>query len=270
VELGNADRVYDYYEHHRQSRVYARLMHVVFARVYNADITCDPGAEAAIAEALDQGGRIIISPNHTTADDQYVVVSLAQKLRALHPLRGAAFIPAEPSLFTRPGVAGLLLRRAVDGLGALPTFRLEDLRRSGLEHDEQANELHRRSMVRASEVQVAKLIGGESMAGFWEGTRNRTDYRIVQPLKKGIAHTAIAAAATVPVLLLPVGIYYGAEPEDYRRPVVPGRHKPVVHVGAPIPVHTDSAEELTTLLHPAIQRCVDHAVARCTARVHTH
>ena len=218
--------------------------------------------EDAIGRALADGARLIISPNHTTADDQYVIVSVVQKLRALRPLRGTTFIPSEPSLFTRSGIAGTLLRRAVDGLGAVPTFRVEDLRRAGVELTDEVRDLHRRSMVRASETQVAKLIDGECMAGFWEGTRNRNDFRVVQPLKKGIAHTAIAAAEQVPVLVLPMGIYYGGEPEDYRRPVLPGRHKPLVSLGTPIPVMTTSADELIARLHPAMQRCVDEVVAR--------
>lgn len=262
VSLDNSHAVYQYYERHRQSRTYARLMHVLLSRVYRADISCDPGAEDAIDEALRGGARLILSPNHTTADDQYVIVSLVQRLRALRPLRGTTFIPSEPSLFTRSGVAGRALRRAVDGLGAIPTFRLEDLRRQGIELTEEISARHQDSIVRASETHVAKLVEGQCMAGFWEGTRNRVDYRVVQPLKKGIAHTVLAASEEVPVLLLPVGIYYRGEPEDYRRPVLPGRRRPLVHVGTPIPVARTSADELAVLLHPAMQRCVDQAVAR--------
>jgi len=262
VSLDNSAAVYEYYERHEQNRAYARFMHALLSRVYRADITCDPGAEDAISDALHAGGRLILSPNHTTADDQYVVVSLARRLRALRPLRGNTFIPSEPSLFTRSGVAGKALRRAVDGLGAIPTFRLEDLRRQGVELTEEIRELHQDSIARASDTHVAKLIEGQCMAGFWEGTRNRVDFRVVQPLKKGIAHTAIAASRQVPVLLVPVGIYYQGEPEDYRRPELPGRHTPLVHVGAPIPVAPTSADELAALLHPAIQRCVDQAVSR--------
>jgi hypothetical protein len=262
VELGNFEHVYRYYEGHHQSRVFARVMHALFARVYRCDISYEPGAEDSIREALAGEGRLILSPNHTTADDQYVIVSVVEKLRALRPLRGTTFIPSEPSLFTRKGFAGEMLRRGVDGLGAVPTFRLEDLRRAGVEQTPEIEDLHRRSMERASDAQVAKLVRGECMAGFWEGTRNRSDYRVVQPLKKGIAHTVIEAAEQVPVLLVPMGFSYGGEPDDYRHPVLPRRHRPLVHVGVPIPVATTSADELTALLHPAIQQCVDHVVAR--------
>jgi 1-acyl-sn-glycerol-3-phosphate acyltransferase len=262
VDLDHYEAVYDYYERHEQNRAFARAAHLVLSRVYRTSITADDGVDEAIGAALRAGTRLVISPNHTTADDQYVIVSMVHAVEALHPLRGRAFIPAEPSLFSRPGWKGSLLRRAVDGLGALPTFRLEDLRRRGIEVTPEIEERYRQAIVRASETQVAKLVAGHSMAGFWEGTRNRSDYRVVQPLRKGIAHTVITAAEQVPVALLPVGFSYGGEPADYRRPVLPGRRTPLVHLGLPIPVSTTEPDALVGLLHPALQRCVDRVVAR--------
>lgn len=262
VTLDDFDTVYDFYERHEQSQAFARLGHLVLARAYLTSVTRDDGADDAITDALRAGTRLVISPNHTTADDQYVIVSMAEKVEALRPLRGRAFIPAEPSLFSRPGRKGRLLRAAVDGLGAVPTFRLEDLRRRGIEITAEVEERYRQAIVRASETQVAKLVAGHSMAGFWEGTRNRSDYRVVQPLRKGIAHTVIAAAEHVPVALLPVGFYYGQEPADYQRPVLPERRRPLVHLGLPIPVASTDPDNLVRQLHPALQRCVDRVVAR--------
>ena len=265
VGLDNSSTVYDFYRRHEQSRAFAWFAHRALARTYKVSITADDGAEAAIDEAITAGKRVIISPNHITADDQYVIVSTAETMKSLRPLRGRAFIPAEPSLFTRSGWQGRMLRRSVDGLGALPTFRLEDLRRQGIEVTEEVKDRYQRAVVKASETQVAKLIAGHSMAGFWEGTRNRSDYRVVQPLRKGIAHTAIAAAEEVPVVVLPVGFYYGQEPEDYARPVLTDRHRPLVHVANPIEVATTDPEELVGLVHPEIQRCVDLVVERAAS-----
>lgn len=204
----------------------------------------------------------MISPNHLTGDDQYVIVSTAETFEPLRPIGGRAFIPSEPSLFRRRGWQGKLLRNSCDGLGALPTFRLEDLRRQGVEITDEINQQYRDAIELASKTQVSKLVAGHSMAGFWEGTRNRTDHRVVQPLKKGVAHTAIAAAEKVPVVLLPMGFYYGQEPEDYKKPVLPGAKRPYVHIGMPIPVETTDPDELVALLHPEIQRCVDIVVER--------
>lgn len=264
AELTNYESVYRYYEAHDQSMAFARFAHLVFGRVFRLDLSVDDGVDLAIRTALADDTRLILSPNHVTADDQYVIVSLAQQLASLRPLRGCTFIPAEPSLFRRSGIGGKLLRRSVDGLGALPTFRLEDLRRQGIERTPETEDLHRRCTIQASDAQVAKLLRGQHMAGFWEGTRNRSDYRVVQPLKKGMAHTAIAAAEKVKVAILPVGFYYGGEPDDYQHPEVPAKHRPQVHVGLPIPVDTTDPDELVALVHPAMQHCVDVVVARAT------
>lgn len=265
VDLANYEAVYRFYESHRQNMAFARFAHVVFNRVFRSDLTCDEGAPEAITAAIDSGTRLMISPNHITGDDQYVIVAFAEKLKALRPLRGRAFIPAEPSLFIRKGLKGKMLRWAVDELGAMPTFRLEDLRRRKIEITDEIKALHQAATIKASETQIAKLNAGEMMAGFWEGTRNRTDYRIVQPLKKGMAHTAIAAAKTAPMAVLPVGIYYGSEPEDYARPNVPGKRQPHIHIGTPFGVETDDPVELTDRVHGEIQRCVDVVVARAQA-----
>jgi hypothetical protein len=63
-----------------------------------------------------------------------------------------------------------------------------------------------------------------------------------------------------------VGFSYGGEPADYRRPVLPGRRTPLVHLGLPIPVATADPDALVAQLHPALQRCVDRAVARADER----
>lgn len=270
ADLANFESVYRYYATHEQNIVFARFMHWAFARVFRLDLSTGDGVEDAIEEALASGTRLIISPNHITGDDQYVIVAMAQRLAVLHPLRGNTFIPAEPSLFIRPGITGKLLRRSVDGLGALPTFRSEDLRRQGIERTDEVGALHRQCTVMASDIQVEKLKQGHQMAGFWEGTRNRSDYRVVQPLKKGMAHTAIEAAKTVKVAILPIGFYYGSEPADYKRPEVPGKRAPHVHVGMPIPVEMTDANELVDLVHPAIQGCVDVVVARAASKAAAH
>lgn len=270
VELSNYEAVYDFYEKHRQNMAFARFAHFVLARVYRCDLTTDEGAPEAITEAIESGTRLIVSPNHITADDQYVIVAFAEKLAALRPLRGRTFIPAEPSLFRRRGRKGKMLRWAVDELGALPTFRLADLERRGIEITDEVSADHRAATLRASEIQVNKLNAGEMMAGFWEGTRNRADHRIVQPLKKGMAYTAIAAATTAAVAVLPVGLYYGCEPEDYAKPVLPGKYRPHVHIGKPLAVDTDDPVALADRVHVELQRCVDVVVERAGRIVAQH
>lgn len=266
VALANYEAMYRFYEAHRQNMGFARFAHQMMARVFRMDLSYDAEAPEAIESAFESDTRLIVSPNHITGDDQYVIVAFAQKMKQLRPLRGITFIPAEPSLFIRKGRKGRMLRWAVDELGAVPTFRLEDLKRKQIEVTDEIAAIHRAATLMASQIQVAKLRAGEHMAGFWEGTRNRVDYRIVQPLKKGMAHTAVAAAESVNVAVLPVGVYYGAEPKDYKRPDVPGKRRPHVHIGTPIPVETTDIAALTAGVHGEIQRCVDIVVARARGK----
>lgn len=276
------DDLYDFYEDHQQSQLFARLGHFALSKVYRPSITFAEGAEEAIGEAIANDTRLIISPNHLTGDDQYVIVSMAQKEPVLHPLRGHTFIPAEPSLFTakwRRG--GQLLRRAVDGLGAIPIYRKEDLKRMGLSDDEEAQKLYEYALLQADEIETTRLVRGDRrimtgnrypiaepsdlpydhMAVFWEGTRNRVNHTRVQPLKLGPAYTACRAAEDVNLAVLPVGFYYGGEPTSYKKLNVPAKRKPTVHIGMPIPVEAQDPRELVELVHPAIQACVDVAVA---------
>lgn len=154
-----------------------------------------------------------------------------------------------------------MLRRAVDGLGAIPIVRLEDLKREGVDITPKITELHRRAMLRADEIEVSKLVvQANHMAGFWEGTRNRTDHTKVQQLKKGIGYTACKAAQEVALSIIPIGISYGATPLGDKKLATPYKYTPQVHIGMPIRIETTLPEELTQLVRPALQKCVDVAV----------
>jgi 1-acyl-sn-glycerol-3-phosphate acyltransferase len=149
----------------------------------------------------------------------------------------------------------------IDGLGAIPIVRLEDLDRRGMVITPEIEELHRKAMLRADEIEVSKLVEqGNHMAGFWEGTRNREDPTKVQPLKKGIGYTVCKAAEDVDVSIVPVGICFGGKPTDHKKLAVPHKYTPHVHIGMPFRVETTSPEELVQVVRPAIQGCVDIAV----------
>jgi len=263
VTLKNYPEVYDYYEQHTQSQVFARLGHAVLGKLYRPEITYahDGAAEDAIRDEFRAGTRLAIASNHLTEDDQYVIVSAAQTEKVLHPLRGNTFIPTEVSLFKRPSKkGGWFLRRMVDELGAIPVYRKKDIEREGIEFTPEVEAQYHAAMIRADEVEVAKLVGGSNMAVFPEGTRNRSQHFRVQPLKMGFAHTVCKAAEQVPVSVVPFGIYYGGEPTDYDHPNPPAKYKPHVRIGMPIPVDNKTPEELVEVLRPAIQTCVSFTV----------
>lgn len=281
------DAMYDYYEDHQQSQIFARLAHVVLGKIYRPIITFEAGAEDAIGEAIENKTRLNISPNHLTDQDQNVIVAMAQREPVFHPLRGRTHIPAKQSIFNRPlKKGGPILRRAVDGLGAIPVYRMEDLKRLGLDQDDEAVENYEYAMQRVHEVQNVRLVRGvrnhgrptryptpapsnlpyDHWASFWEGTRNLTDHTTVQSLKLGPAYTACEAAQDVDVAVVPMAFYYGGEPTDYKKQDVPLKHTPNLHIGMPIPVETYDPKELIQLVHSAIQACADVAVAASLAR----
>jgi len=264
VSLQNQDACYEFYEHHEQNQMFARFGHFVLSKMYRPIVTYDQdgAAEEAIREEFEENRRIALAPNHLTDADQYVLISLVRREKVLRPFIGNSFMPAKASLFTRsPSKGGLVLRWALDELGAIPVIRQEDIRRQGIEMTPEIEELHRKAMLQADEVQVARLISGKHIGDFSEGTRNRKDHTQVQPLKKGFAHTALKAAKNVGVSIVPMGMYYG-EPDDYDMLVVPNKHTPHIHIGMPFRVDPDSSpEDLTSQLYPAIQSCVDVAVS---------
>lgn len=281
------DAMYDFYEVHQQSQAFARLAHFVLGKIYRPIITFEDGAEEAIGEAIQNDVRLNIAPNHLTDQDQNNIVAMAEREPVFHPLRGHTHIPAKQSIFTRPlRKGGPILRRAVDGLGAIPVYRMEDLRRLGLDKDEEAVKNYEYAIDRVHEVQNTRLVRGvrnhgysryysgtapsslpfDHWASFYESTRNLFNHTIVQQLKMGPANTACEAAANVDVAVIPMGFYYGGEPVDYKKGDVPAKRTPDLHIGYPIPVKTSDPEELIKLVHPAIQACVDVAVAASLAR----
>lgn len=269
VSLENYEAVYNYYENHTQNLQFARFGHFVMSKIYAPEVSYaeNGAAEEAIREEFNAGRRILITPNHLTEADQYVLISLVKREEVFNPFIGNSFMPAKASLFMQPAFkGGAVLRRALDELGGIPIVRQEDIRRQGIELTPEIKELHRKAMLRADEVQVSKIIKGNHTGNFAEGTRNRVDHTQVQPLKKGFAYTACRAAEIVGVTVVPVGMYYGGEPQSYQKQDVPDKRKPIVHIGMPMTVETSSPAELVSQVYPAMQSCVDVAVRTSLAR----
>jgi hypothetical protein len=73
------DELYDFYEDHQQSQVFARLGHLALGALYRPHVTYEDGAKQEIAEAIDNHVRLNLASNHLTANDQNVFVALAQR-----------------------------------------------------------------------------------------------------------------------------------------------------------------------------------------------
>jgi hypothetical protein len=82
----------------------------------------------------------------------------------------------------------------------------------------------------------------------------------------GVAFTLCEAAEDVDVAVIPIAMYYGGEPTNYRKADVPARFTPDLHIGRLIPVETTDPRELAKLIQPAMQACLDVAVAASESR----
>jgi len=130
VLLQNYDALYNFYEQYEQNQLFARFGHFVFGQMYKPQVSYagDGFAQEAIRNELDEDRRLALAANHLTDADQYALMSLIQREKVFHPFIGNSFMVAKASLFTRPpSKGGLVLRRALDGMGGIPVFRTEDV-----------------------------------------------------------------------------------------------------------------------------------------------
>jgi hypothetical protein len=263
VILPNAPEIFSWYTDHSQNQPFARFAHVALGIGIRAQITYGKGVQEAITEELDAGSTLVYSPPHPTDFDQYAIVSAVQRLRTLHRLRGNTSIPSKPDIFDQRDILHLLRRYAADEMGAVPAFRDDDLTRAGVEKTPEVIRQQKEAVALASSAHLTKIMAGENLAVFWEGTRNKVDFREIQPLKKGPAHTLLRAVELGKrVMFLPVGVFYGDGPLENKNQKLPYLWKPFVHFSMPYALEPSSPAEVVAKLHPALQQSVDIAAYR--------
>ena len=250
VTLENYNQVYDFYAHYRSPWLAYQIGHRAMAAVYRPDVHFAPGAQDVISGHFQSGTRLILASNHVNNQDQYIVAAMAQREKVLQPMRGNTFIPAKESLFQNP-----LLRLGVDFMGAIPTFRQKDV--SGVESDDETakakQSLQRSAASRLLDVSIQRIISGDHMAIFPEGTRNTGDVTQVQPVKRGISIIA-DGLEDVPVAVVPAGIFYGqGDGFDKRRPTV--------FVDMPLGSSLLHSPNLLTDIRASLQHSIDQAIA---------
>lgn len=244
VTLENHEEVYRYYAQYKQPRVGAYIGHKVMSWMFRPQVEYAPGVQDALRDIIrNPNARGILAFNHLSDRDQYVVGAMAQRELVFRPMAGNTFIQSKEVLFHHPNpVLRPLLRHGVDIMGAVPAFRKKDVG-SGKE------DLRRIATNELIETSVDKLVGGQYMAGFPEGARNKDHPETVQELKSGFAVVAgKVAAANHEVGVIPIGFTYEG---DSRRPHM--------WVGTPISDYTFDAAIFLPDLRDQIQDAVDHA-----------
>lgn len=237
VVLENADDVYAYYLDHQQNRLRAKAAYAYLARKYRPRVRYAPGAEDAIRDLVASNTRLIVSIDHLTQDDPYTVAATAWR-SPLRPMIGRTRVLAKDELFVDEKQ-----RKKVDMMGGIPVFR-------GKNHGIRAVNAAGQTMM---DLCAQRLLRGDNLAVFPEGTCNLVDPTRVQAVGSGIGHiTSRAKKLGVAPVLIFIGLSYG-----------PGATttQPSVYFDSPVADVPDRPGDITRLVHARMQNALDGAVA---------
>lgn len=268
LTLDNYPEYIERYKDSRQNQLVARAAHLLLAQRYRPTIsfTHETDTRAEIRERIAAGERIFVGPNHLTGHDQYVIVSVAQRVKELRPLRGKTNIPAKAQIAND---SHSIKRWGAEQLGARWVIRKKEIANQGIPYTPDVQLQHQAMLQLGEDADVDRMIAFAHGAGFIEGERNTDYYRIVQPPKIGLTQMLHRVAEVVPVSFLPMGFCYDTDKQNYldKKRSVASPHNPTVHIGDLIPIDPDNVPQETNLvLREQMQYCVDEAVERYEAR----
>ncbi|MFF0454058.1 1-acyl-sn-glycerol-3-phosphate acyltransferase [Nocardia africana] len=234
VEFDNRDAVYEYYRTHRAPRTRARLFYAITAYRKRPAVHYADGARAAIRGLIRDNRRMLIAINHVSVEDPPTVAAFAWR-SVFRPRIGHIRVLAKDELFIEPGQ-----RSRIDIMGAIPVFR-------GKDHGPRAAYAAGQQLM---DVCVGRMVDGDDLALFPEGTCNETDPSRVQTIGTGIGHIAARArkAGAAPVFVF-LGLTYGPD----------GRA--TFYLDEPLPDFPERPAEITRVVGARMQRALDGAIA---------
>ncbi|GAC52584.1 hypothetical protein GOAMI_13_01340 [Gordonia amicalis NBRC 100051 = JCM 11271] len=242
VELAQSEAVYAHYLDHQQDRVRARLMYGVLAARIRPVVRFT--SRDRLVRTVRSGKPLLIAANHVSQRDPLVLAAAGFR-SPIRPRIGHLRVLAKDELFEDPEQ-----RRKIDTLGGIPVFRPKD-------HGVRAAAEAGRQMFG---VCVERMVRGDSIAVFPEGTCNEGDVTRLQKLGTGIGHIAYRALkAGVDVSLVSAGIAYPDDGDRARPRVTFG--EPVVLAG----FKDETPAALTRIIQGDLQGVVDE-VSRVAAR----
>lgn len=196
VDVNQSQAVYDHYREHQQNVRKARLMYGVLAAKYRPRVRYLGDGRAQLKSAIRQGASLLIVSNHVRLSDPLVLAAAGFR----SPLRsriGHIRVLAKDELFEEPEQ-----RRKIDALGGIPVFRQKD-------HGMRVALTAGQQMI---DTCIHRMVRGDSIAIFPEGTCNLDDPIRVQKLNSGVGHIARRASeAGANVVAVMVGIAYPTE-----------------------------------------------------------
>lgn len=243
VTLENYQNLYQYYQQTEQSSKWLQCVHSILARIYNPKVEWDEDSREAISKRLAAGSRFIIASNHLVIADQFPIAAALRQEESLRPIIGNTFVPAKAPYYQQWYTKSL--RPALDKLGAIPVFRSSEADKG------------RALQAEATRLFIAtaagKIIAGNHMFIFPEGTRNRENPTEIGRIHKGIGRIACTASAETPVSVLPMGLWYGDA--DSRQWL-----SPTLYIGEPFDGPFEYPTEVTEPLREKLSECVASAI----------
>ncbi|MFI9507066.1 lysophospholipid acyltransferase family protein [Nocardia sp. NPDC052566] len=246
VLLENCDAVYDFYRDHRQNRLKAWGAYALLSRRWFPRVGYAAGAREALHRLIAERRPLLIAINHLSENDPYTVAAAAWRSE-LRRVIGRVRVLAKDELFLEPEQ-----RRKIDMMGGIPVFRGKD---HGLRAVNAAGQ-------RMMDICAERIVRGDGLAVFPEGTCNEVDPTQVQPVGSGIGHIAFRAAKLgVEPALVSMGLSYGPRADPTVQPTKEQAKSASFYFGVPITELPTRPAEIARLVRTDLQQALDGAVA---------
>lgn len=255
VTLANCDRVYDFYANYDANPRRACFAHALLGAVFKPSVTMvDDGTAELLDAAVTDADVTILASKHVNMYDPVHLVAVTGVVNVLNDFAGRTVIPSKRPLFD------LRIRRWIDDLGAIPTYRRKDHVNSEGDTDEASKLALHHATERLLDTCAGLMGRGKNLAIFPEAERSAkvegSDPWRVNPLKDGVARIYLKAIDVVTIAIVPLGICYG-ESSSFRV-----RRKPSIVVGTPLTKRYTDAATLMGDLAEAMQAAQTAAFER--------
>ena len=235
----NYAQIYNTFEKFEPNPTVQRLGFLAMSKLYESELVFKNGSDEIIENHLNNGGNLILTPNHQSNADIPTVAALAHT-KTFDKLRGNTIIPAKVDMFKWP-----LVGRFIPHMQAHPTFRSKDF------DDSHYSRILKMEVTESlMRFNINKINKGSNLAMFPEGTRNQKNLRDVQPLKSGLARIALGVKDPSNLLIVPLGFSYR---KDHPK------RSPVAVVPSPISPQGFDDKELLQVTRAMIQEAVSEA-----------
>ena len=157
--------------------------------------------------AVAESDVTILSCKHVNMNDPLHLVALTSRVAVFGPFAGSTVIPSKRPLFD------LRIRRWIDDLGAIPTYRRKDFAAADGTLDDEATAALAAANARLVEVCANLMRRGKNIAIFPESERSAkiegSEPSRVNPLKDGVARMYLSASGAKKLPCNPVSVSTG-------------------------------------------------------------